>query len=349
MSEAMHPMGAAGGVGGVEPASLAPPIATARETRRPSLVTFAAIMLFLEGGFSVVWAVVAFAQPEWLLNAYSAYGFTTQSGTAWAWGFLDLLVGALAVYAGVSVLRGGAFAQILGFSIAGFSAMRWFFFLPVAPVVAIIIIAIDVLVVYGLATHSEYFATLPLLGAAQDATQEEPLTASSSAPQPSSPFVRSGSLEFSGTVQRVSATSITVRMPDGQTLAMAVIPGRTHLAHFDHDHDHDLPSKGQVIKAHATAQQDGSFTATKLARADRDDQHELAEAEYKGVTTSAVGVDRLLHFQVGTLAFSFPISATADLHDFGNRAQAIGANQPIEVEVAFQGTRGTVVEVERRD
>jgi len=135
----------------------------AKEARRPSLVTFAAIMLFFAGGFSVVWAIVAFVQPEWLRNAYSAYGFSTQSSSiAWAWGFLDLLVAAIAVFAGVGVLRGGALAQIVGLSVAGFSALRWFFFLPVAPWVAITIIAIDVLVVYGLVAHSEYFDTIRL-------------------------------------------------------------------------------------------------------------------------------------------------------------------------------------------
>jgi hypothetical protein len=135
----------------------------AKEARRPGLVTFAAVMLFFESGFSVVWALVAFAQPAWLRNAYSAYGFSTQSSSiAWAWGFLDLLVAAIAVYAGVGVLRGGAFAQIIGLSVAGLSALRWFFFLPVAPWVAITIIAIDVLVVYGLVAHSEYFDTIQL-------------------------------------------------------------------------------------------------------------------------------------------------------------------------------------------
>jgi hypothetical protein len=125
--------------------------------RRPGLVTFAAVMLFLTAGFSVVWAIVAISQPEWLRNAYNANGFSTVSGTAWALSFLDLLVGAIAIYGGVSVLRGGLIAQVIGLSIAGFSAIRWFFFMPVVPWVAITMIALDVLVVYGLVAHSDYF------------------------------------------------------------------------------------------------------------------------------------------------------------------------------------------------
>jgi hypothetical protein len=143
----------------------------ARAARRPGLVTFAAAMLFLEGGFSVVWAIIDFTQPQWLLNVYSAYGFSSPSSTAWAWGFIDLLVGVVSVFAGFSVLRGGAFGQIVGLCIAGFSALRWFFFLPFVPMVALLFIAIDVLVVYGLVAHFDYFITNdtePLYGTMQE-------------------------------------------------------------------------------------------------------------------------------------------------------------------------------------
>ena len=161
--------------------------------------------------------------------------------------------------------------------------------------------------------------------------------------QPAGPFVP-GSLEFYGTVQSVSAASIAVSMPDGQPLTLTVAPGQTDLSH----NNNALPSQGQMINVHATAKSDGSFTANKLALADRASRHDLAEAEYRGATTSTVGSDLMLHFQVGTMAFSFPISATADLSDFDDRVQSIRANQPIEVEVEFQGTRGTIVEVDRR-
>jgi hypothetical protein len=179
MSEAMRPLdatdltagaGGAGSNGKAELASTGSPARAAREhvpasgkvARRPGLVTFAADMLFLAGAFSVVWAIGTFAQPEWLSKVYDTYGFGTLSSTFWAWGFLDLLVGAIAIFAGFSVLRGGAFGQVMGLSIAGLSAIRWFFFLPVVPLVAVTILAIDVLVVYGLVVHSEYFDTVHL-------------------------------------------------------------------------------------------------------------------------------------------------------------------------------------------
>ncbi len=154
----------------------------------------------------------------------------------------------------------------------------------------------------------------------------------------------SGSLEFYGKVRNVEGDSIAVSMPDGKILTLDVIPGQTDLSH----NNHDMPVVGQMIKAHAVARHDGSFTATEIARAGRGDRHDRAEAEYRGVTTSVVGSDMVLHFQVGMMAFSFPISATADLRDFDDRAQSIGADEHVEVVVEFQGAHGTIVEVERK-
>jgi hypothetical protein len=36
------------------------------------------------------------------------------------------------------------------------TAVRWFFVIPAAPVVAVVVIALCVMVIYGLAKHSDY-------------------------------------------------------------------------------------------------------------------------------------------------------------------------------------------------
>lgn len=126
---------------------------SAAMAQRPGFVTFAAVMLLLIGGFEVVWALTEFANAAWI--ASSVYG--TYSGYWWIWGILDLVFAVVAIYAGYDVLRGGSFGRVIGTIIAGFSAIRWFFLLPVLPVGAVIIILIDVLVLYGLLGHEEYF------------------------------------------------------------------------------------------------------------------------------------------------------------------------------------------------
>jgi hypothetical protein len=121
--------------------------------RRPGLVTFAAIMIFLLAGFEVMFALVEFWNAAWL--AASVFG--SFGGYLWLWGIFDLIFALAAFYAGADLLRGGAFGRVFGILIAIFSAIRWFFYLPAQPLIGVVIIAIDILIIYGLVAHSEYF------------------------------------------------------------------------------------------------------------------------------------------------------------------------------------------------
>ena len=72
-------------------------------------------------------------------------------------------------------------------------------------------------------------------------------------------------------------------------------------------------------------------------------QSDLHVIAYTGITTSAVGADRVLHFTVGTKSYTFTLPTTADLSDFGGNAQAIGNN--VSVKVKVQVPANTVVSV----
>ncbi len=122
--------------------------------RRPGLVTFAAIMMFVLAGFELTFALVEFWNATWI--AFSAYG--SFGGHLWLWGILDALFALVAFYAGADLLRGGSYGQIVGILIAGFSAIRWFFYLPAAPWIAAVIIAVDIVIIYGLIANADYFA-----------------------------------------------------------------------------------------------------------------------------------------------------------------------------------------------
>ena len=122
--------------------------------RRPGMVTFAAVMMFLLGGFELAWALTEFGNAAWM--ASTVYG--TYGGHLWIWGIVDILSALIAFYAGYDILRGGVFGQVFGVIIAGFSAIRWFFMLPVVPVAAVVVILVDALILYGLLGHAEYFA-----------------------------------------------------------------------------------------------------------------------------------------------------------------------------------------------
>ncbi len=148
MSEAIQPMNMNTGSSAHRPAPSTPAV-----VERPGLVTFAAMMMFLLGGFQLVFAVVEFWNAVWF--AGTVYG--DFSGRLWLWGIVDVILAFVAIYAGADLLRGGSFGRIVGLAVAGVSAVRWFFYIPAEPWTSVVIIALDVLIIYGLVAHSEYF------------------------------------------------------------------------------------------------------------------------------------------------------------------------------------------------
>ena len=70
------------------------------------------------------------------------------------WGWAHLLGGLLAFVAGIGILWGvSRWARIAGLVVAGLSAVVNFGFLRAAPVWATLLIALDVVVIYGLTVH----------------------------------------------------------------------------------------------------------------------------------------------------------------------------------------------------
>src|SRR5215204_5599379 len=118
---------------------------------RPGLVTFAAIMMFVLGSFHVLLSISEFANSTWVLSRLDIELFLP---ILFIWGIIDLIIGSTAVIAGFSILRGGGFGLFTGFVFAALGALRWLFYIPV---LAVVIIALDALVLYGLSEHSDYF------------------------------------------------------------------------------------------------------------------------------------------------------------------------------------------------
>jgi hypothetical protein len=121
---------------------------------------------------------------------------------------------------------------------------------------------------------------------------------------------------------------------------MSIVNGQTDLSKFNGA----LPAVGQVIKVSATAN-NGSFTATILGPTSSSDLPNQNIVVYNGVTTQAVGSDRVIHFTVGNRSFSFPIDPTAQLTNFSGNAQSIANGTSVKVKVQFSGTSGTALDV----
>ena len=120
-------------------------------TRRPGMVTFAAIMMFMVAGFEALSALLAFAGTGWWVTDAGNLVYANLV----LWGVLDLLIALIALYSGIDLLRRGTFGIVMGYLFAGLGAVRWLFVIPAAPILSVVVIALCVMVIYALATYSE--------------------------------------------------------------------------------------------------------------------------------------------------------------------------------------------------
>jgi hypothetical protein len=137
-----------GGVGG----PMESPVGASRVEHRPGMLTFAAVVMFMVAGFEALSALLAFAGSGW---------WVTETGNlVYAnfvlWGIVDLIIALIALYAGIDLLRGGEFGRAMAYVFAIVGAIRWLFVIPAAPVLAVVVIALCVMVIYALANHSDY-------------------------------------------------------------------------------------------------------------------------------------------------------------------------------------------------
>lgn len=123
----------------------------AHPVRRPALVTFSAILLFMLGGFQLVVAITEFFRYAFgtlppLAGNYNVF-----------WGLLDVLFALVLLYAGYALLQGQAIGRLITMIVAVFAALRWSFYLWYAPWASVVVIGICVLIIYAMAQSDEYF------------------------------------------------------------------------------------------------------------------------------------------------------------------------------------------------
>lgn len=111
---------------------------------------FAGMVILLSGFFSGFQGLVALIGP-------STY-YATVSGSLFifnvnGWGWWNLIVGVVFVITGISLLTGAGWARIAAIILAIISAVGQLFLIPVQPWWAVIVIAVDVLIIYALTVH----------------------------------------------------------------------------------------------------------------------------------------------------------------------------------------------------
>lgn len=148
---------------------------------------------------------------------------------------------------------------------------------------------------------------------------------------------KAGGISFIGPVKSITSNRLVMSAPNGQTYTLAITAQTDRSAYGG-----SLPAVGASVDMDSVINPDGSLTATILKPAQPGDP-DVNVIAYTGITTSAVGADRVLHFTAGTKSYNLTIPATANLSDFGGNAQAIGINTSVKVKIQYPAN--TIVSV----
>jgi len=119
----------------------------AAERRKSGWVEFAAVVMFAVGSFRVISAIAYFANSHKIDDLSNGLF----SSNLWAWGLWDLIIAALAIFAGLSLLGGGAFGRVMGYIFGVLVLVQGFTVLTIAPWYGALAITVGLLVIYGIA------------------------------------------------------------------------------------------------------------------------------------------------------------------------------------------------------
>jgi hypothetical protein len=118
------------------------------EGRGYGLIIFAAVLLFVLGFFNMLYGIAAIANSHvFTANAHYVIGDLR------AWGWATLILSVLQLVAAGGILAGNQLARWFAVAVVGLNAIDMMFFVPAYPFWALMIIAVDVVALYGLCAY----------------------------------------------------------------------------------------------------------------------------------------------------------------------------------------------------
>ena len=112
-------------------------------------IIFAAVMMIVGGVFQIVQGAIAIFDDGYFVLGEN-YVFELDQ-TAWGW--IHLVIGVLVTTAGISLMRGAAWARGLAVAVAGLSMFSNFLWLPYSPLWSLTTIAMAVAVIWAVTSH----------------------------------------------------------------------------------------------------------------------------------------------------------------------------------------------------
>jgi hypothetical protein len=112
------------------------------------MIVFAGALLGVVGIFNLIDGIAAIASSHiFVANAHYVIGDLR------AWGWVALILGVLQVLAAIGVLAGNQVARWFAVAVIGLNAIGQMFFIPAYPFWSLMIIAVDVVALWGLCAY----------------------------------------------------------------------------------------------------------------------------------------------------------------------------------------------------
>jgi hypothetical protein len=121
-----------------------------RKTGWAGWVVFASTMLVLVGLFQTTVGLIALFKEDYHSVPSGQLAVTISYST---WGWAHLLIGVIAILAGIGLLNGATWARVLGVGVGIVSAFVSFLFTAAFPVWGIVLMTLNVIVIYAITLH----------------------------------------------------------------------------------------------------------------------------------------------------------------------------------------------------
>ena len=112
------------------------------------LVLFASVLLVILACFNLIYGIAAIANSH-VFTANAHYVF----GDLRTWGWITLIIGVLQLGAAAGVLAGSQLARWFAVAVLGLNAIDQMFFIPAYPFWSLLIIAVDIVALWGLCAY----------------------------------------------------------------------------------------------------------------------------------------------------------------------------------------------------
>jgi hypothetical protein len=112
-------------------------------------IVFAATLMIIAGSLNFLQGLVAAINDEWVVFGNQAALYLDVS----AWGWVHMLLGALVLLSGIGILSGSVIARTIGVIVVGVALLGNFAIVPLYPFWAILLIAMNIIVIMALTVH----------------------------------------------------------------------------------------------------------------------------------------------------------------------------------------------------